>query len=364
MPPTKTTTASKALATPNDSRLSPLNPITGIIQVTGEPDTGKTDFWLQSGYKPQEMFIVDDDIKTYAALERIALALNATVNELFPMYHNFAVETEGMRELQIHAHGLDLMEKAITQQPKMLVWDTWARMAKTCHPYVVSHPDMFRQFWAVNGQIKGAEQWQVAQQYEVMLYTKMLRAAPTVFLVTHLKDDRINGIKTGKQIPESGKSLLQKATLRLYLRHNPKSPAPIGLVLKRIEKWTQTAEGLEAIAVLPRRLEPCTWKKIREYWNNPIGDRTPTKEETPTDFEMSILEGTLTKDQMQVFRAGMLNLEEQEPALEISKPNEQKELAQELKAEGKSTLQISKALSDKFGKRVMPADVIRLLNGE
>ena len=99
---------------------------------------------------------------------------------------------------------------------------------------------------------------------EATLIEKMLGAAPLVILITHLKDHRIGKIKTGKQIPDAQRTLEEKASLRLWLRHNPDSPKPIGLVLKRIEKWKLDENGLEAICVLPRRINPCTWQKIQQ----------------------------------------------------------------------------------------------------
>lgn len=350
------------MATKPNSRTKLKNPITGIIHVTGEPDTGKTDFALSCGYQPSEMFIVDDDIKTRASLERAAGP--ADVNELFPMYFDFIKLTEGRRELETHAIGLDLIDKAIALQPKVFIWDTWTRFAKTCHPFVVKNAEKFREFWSHMGTIKGGEQWAAAFQYEAMLYQKLLKAAPLVILVTHLKDDRLNGVKTGKQIPDAQRPLLQKATLRLFLRHNAQSAAPVGLVLKRLEKWVITEEeGMQPISVLPRRLQPCTWKKIREYWENPLGDRAPTEEETPNAFELSILDGTLTQDQKDIFKAGLLHPDEESAGVDNPlAPDTRIAEARALKEEGKTNLQIAKALSDKYNKRVMPTEVVKWLN--
>ena len=133
------------------------NPIAGLVQVTGEHDTGKTDFALQCGYQPGEMFIVDDDVKTQAALKRIGL-------DKFTMYHDLVKESIGMRELDLHAHGLKLIAEAAAKHPKIIIWDTWTRFAKTCHPYVVKHASDFREFWSPMGEIKGAEQWGMSFQ--------------------------------------------------------------------------------------------------------------------------------------------------------------------------------------------------------
>lgn len=336
--------------------------ITGIIHVTGEPDTGKTGFALTCGYQPNEMFIVDDDIKTRAALERAAGSTD--VLKVFPYYHDFIRETEGKRELDTHAIGLDLMEQAAQVKPKVIIWDTWTRFAKTCHPYVVAHADRFKQFWTGTGAMKGAEQWNTAFQYEAMLYQKMLNAAPLVILITHLKDHNIGGVKTGKQIPDAQKPLLQKCTLRLFLRHNPESPAPIGLVLKRFEKWQIDADGMHMVNVLPRKLNPGTWANIQKYWNEPIGDRPPTKDETPNAFELSILDATLTKDQMDIFKASALRTSEEEgEVIDLPKTDERAEFARALKKGGENSMMaIAQQITEKFGgERVMPAQVAKWL---
>jgi len=343
-----------------------IDTITGIIHVTGEPDTGKTGFALSCGYQPHEMFIVDDDIKTRASLERAAGGRD--VLQMFPMYHDFIRETQGQLELATHAMGLDLIDKAIEQQPKVIIWDTWTRFAKTCHPFVVANASKFKQFWTGTGAMKGAEQWNTAFAYEATLYQKMLRAAPLVILVTHLKDHNINGVKTGKQIPDAQRPLLQKCTLRLFLRHNPESAAPIGLVLKRIEKWHIDENGMRMVSVLPRRLNPCTWAKIREYWDNPIGDRAPTKDETPNAFELSILDATLTKDQQDMFKISAARASDDESADTIDLPttaqrDERAEFARQLRKDGEqSIMSIAKQVTEKFGgDKVLPAHVAKWL---
>lgn len=271
------------------------NPIQGLLHVTGEHDTGKTTFALTCGAQPGEIAFVDDDVKSRSLVNQIGA-------KKFALYSDFVKDTEGKRELDAHAFGLQLIERMKKAAPKVIVWDTWTRFGKTCHPYVVQHASEFRQFWSPMGTIKGAEQWQMAFQYEAVLIEKLLDAAPLVILITHLKDHRIGDKKTGKKIPDAQKTLEEKSNFRLWLRHNPDSPAPIGLVLKRIEKLEVTKTGLHAINILPRKIKPCTWDKILAYWNEPMGERAPTSDETPDAFELSILDETLTPDQKEIFR--------------------------------------------------------------
>lgn len=272
------------------------NPIRGVIQVTGEHDTGKTLFALSCGAEPKKIGFVDDDIKGRATVEQIGA-------ENFGFYCDFVRSTAGMRELQTHEYGLETIERLRQKNLDVVVWDTWTRFARTCHPYVVRNAAKFKEFWSPMGEIKGAEQWIAAFQYEAQLIEKLLDAAPLVLLVTHLKPHRIGKAKTGKEIPDSQKTLEEKCNMRIWLRHNPESPAPIGLVLKRIAKMQVDENGIHPVNVLPRKVNPCTWTRIIEYWNNPIGDRQPTANEVPNEYELSILDGTLTPDQKLIFQA-------------------------------------------------------------
>jgi hypothetical protein len=269
------------------------NPFQGILHVTGEPDTGKTLFALSCGYPPEKIAFVDDDIKGRATVNQIGA-------HRFAYYCDFVRDTAGMRELQVHQYGLETIEKIKARGAQVLIWDTWTRMERTCHPYVVKHPQEFREFWSPLGTIKGAEQWQVAAMYEAVLFEKLLDAAPLVILTTHLKDHFVGNARTGKQIPDSSKALSQKANLRIWLRHNENGPAPIGLVLKRPSKVIVEEGGIKVVNVLPRKLNPCTWEHILHYWENPIGNREPAPDEMPDSYELSILDDTLTADQKRI----------------------------------------------------------------
>lgn len=275
------------------------NPITGLVQVTGPHDAGKTSFALSCGYKPSEMFIVDDDVKTKSSLRRYSGGLGA-----FTMYHDLVGETAKFKELELHAYGLKLIAEIEKLKPPVVIWDTWTRFESTFHPYVVEHPNEFREKWSPMGEIKGAQQWQSAFQYEAQVIDRILAATPLVILVTHLKDQRQGKVKTGKQIPDSKKTLDEKCSLRLWLYPDASSAKPTGLVLKRIEKWVEVkGGGIEPVCVLPRKLRPCTWQHILEYWNSPIGDSQPEPDEIPNAYELSVLDGTLTEDQKKVFEA-------------------------------------------------------------
>lgn len=268
------------------------NPITGLIHITGEPDTGKTTFALSCGFKPNEIAFFDDDLKT----QSIADALQAQGSP-FGHYVNLTKKSLGMREIDFHDLVMNEIESLELGKFKALIFDTWTRFENTFHPVVQKDPMRFKQFYSPKGDIKGAEMWKAAFDYEAIVIDKLLQVAPLVMLITHLKDHTIGAVKTGAEIPDCKKPVVEKSRLRIWTRHNPDGPAPIGLVLKRLSKVEVGLNGITPINVLPRKVNPCTWERILDYWQNPIGTKEPSIDEVPNAFEFSILDGVLTADQ-------------------------------------------------------------------
>lgn len=289
----------------NTATKTTANPITGLIHVTGEPDTGKTTFALSCGFKPSEIVFLDDDLKTQPIAD--ALAVQGT-----PIGHyvNLTKKSLGMREIDYH----DLVMKEVASlelnKYKVLIFDTWTRFENTFHPVVQQNPMKFKQFYSPKGDIKGAEMWKAAFDYEAIVIDKLLQVAPLVILITHLKDHTIGAVKTGAEIPDCKKPVVEKSRIRLWLRHNPDGPAPIGLVLKRLSKVEVSTGGIVPVNVLPRKINPCTWERILDYWNDPIGTKTPSVDEVPNAFEYSILDGVLTADQKDALHINSVMVDE------------------------------------------------------
>lgn len=334
--------------------------IQGIIHVTGEPDTGKTTFALECGAKPERIWFLDDDVKG-----------RATVQELlangfeFGRYDDLVALARGKRELEFHLACHDLMTQVEPGQFDAIVWDTWTRFAKTCHPYVVTNPAIFKQRWSPMGRIKGAQQWQEAHRYEAQILNHLQGLAPTVIVVTHLKDFYMNDAKTGKQVPACSRTLVRVPVMRVWLRHNEHSPVPVGLMLKRPSRRTVTERGLRTINMLPRKVTPqdgdrSLWDTIARYYDNPIDLREPFEWEMPTEYELSILDGTLTADQKRtlhlMLQAGAVSGDDGEP----EEDDALLEHVKQLKASGLSLPAIAK--DEKVAKAGLGVpDVARLL---
>ena len=306
----------------------------GIIQVTGPHDTGKTSFALGCGAHPKSIAFFDDDIKGRATVQDFQEA-----GVEFGAYHDL-VELEGRCDsmLEFHLHCKTLIESMKDQHYDAIIWDTWSRFAKTCHSYVMANLKDFRrpQEWSAMGKIKAGEQWQEARRYEARLLQYLNHIAPTVIIVTHLKDFYLNNGKVpGVQVPASSKAIDRICRARVWLNHNPKSPVPIGLFLKRFDRKVVTDAGIRTRSVVPRKVVPregddSLWDAIWRYWDEPVGNRELTDDEKPDAFELSVLDGVLTKEQKRIFELmlekGLIEPEPDEMLPEERVPGDWKEL--------------------------------------
>ena len=299
--------------------------ITGLIHVTGEHDTGKTVFALSCGAPLKRIAFIDDDMKGRATINQIGV-------ENFGMYYDLVHECTGQNEIQQHEIILRIIADIESQGFDAVIWDTWTRAGKTTHHYVKKYPMKFRESYSQMGEIKGAEQAGEANRYEAELLDRLLYVSPLVIVTTHLKDQRKNltgqkSVLTGKLEPDARRSIEEKSNFRVWLRHNPDgTPQPIGLVLKRPIKWEVVDGKMFPVNVLPRKIVPCTWEKIKEYWSNPMGSRVPLESEMPDKFELTILDGTLTDDQKVFFNAAIRESANEIPILfESSNGNESNE---------------------------------------
>lgn len=274
----------------------------GIVNVCGESDVGKTTFALESGAMPDRILFIDDDVKGQAIANDMERA-----GTPFGKYVNLVDETSGMKETEFHQYCIDMINAIEPGRFDVIIWDTFTRFEKSFHPWVLTHQNQFRERWSPSGVIHGSEIWITAQQYEATVLDILQTKAPLVIVTSHMKDENLNGIRTGKRIPDCMKPVIIKSTLRIMFRHSDNgSPIPTGLVLKRIGKRSVTENGIETISVLPRKVPNLNWAKMREFWNNPVGNRPLQVEEMPNEFEMSLLDSSvLTDDQRLVMQLSL-----------------------------------------------------------
>lgn len=343
-------------------------PFRGLIHVTGEPDTGKTTLVMTvKGVLPEHILFFDADIKTQGLADEFEFA-----GTPFLAYHNLIQERKdlgltGKKKPEDYFHMIDaLVDKYVDLrekgkiEPRVAIFDGWSPIEAGIRAYSESIMGEISPY--SRNQIKTMSRmtWSYTYDEYARFLTKILELAPMVFLTTHTKEkyESPGVLQTRGQRP-----ITEKSTLRIWLRHNPDSPAPIGLVLKRIQKMHVTPDGIVPVSVLPRRIVPCTWDKIHEYFQEPVGLREPTEEETPTLFELSILDGTLTDDQKEALKLARVRAEkdakEEEGfiAADQEAEDEMRVKIKELAAEGKSLPEIVKF----FEGAVEPADVAKAL---
>jgi len=269
----------------------------------------------------------------------------------FGLFVNMIKETEGMRELEYLAFFRKKLDAMNSDKFDAIIYDGFSWLENCLHPYVEANPKEFRTKWSAMGAIKGAQMWQSAGQLESVILQQMLDIAPLVLITTHLKNHTIGSKRTGKMIPDCKKALVQKAALRVWLRAG--DPEPSGLLLKRISKPVIDASGRMSFkSVVPRKMTPFTWDELEQYWNDPIDKESA---EQLTEEEISIIENTLTEDQLAIARLNLIYGDDFDGDRKGSFSNKLVERVLELDKEDMSIPKISRALD------IKPAEVAKIL---
>lgn len=281
----------------------------GLVNVSGAPDVGKTTFALENGAPPEKICFIDDDLKGAAVAREFE-----EMGRPFGKYVNLVRETEGMLENEFHKYTVNLIKNLEEGKYSTIIFDSFSRFENSFQPYVLTHQKDFRKNWSPMGSIHGAEVWLASFDYEAEFLDMLQQKAPLIIITSHLKNENIGGRRTGKMIPNTKRPLVQKCLLRIILRRSDDgSPIPTGLILKRISKKEITENGIETINILPVKVPHLTWAKIREYYENPVGNRAPTKEEMPNEHELALLDSSvLTDDQKLVMRFAIEASKEQD----------------------------------------------------
>jgi len=295
----------------------------GIVHITGEHDTGKT-LMAIGACDPSKIAFFHNDTK-----RPLTDRTDEEHNEIFGLYDNLI--DKNLTYLETKDYFLEQLDKMKPGQYEGIVVDTWTRLEDALINYGKINAYKFREktTMAAGQTYLWGQQWAEGRWYEASIISKMAKLAPYVCLVTHLKGHYLSGAKTGKEIPASSEVLDRVCNLRVWLRSNPNSGVPVALVLKRPSLSKVSTSGIEIINYLPRRLEPLpgeksVWDTIDRYKENPVGNHPPSEKEKPTPFELSILDGILTNDQKEVWKANLLEQERKEE-IEETLSNEQYE---------------------------------------
>lgn len=274
------------------------NDRSGLYHLTGEPDSGKTTLALTCGIPLSEMLFLDNDIKTQRIADNLSKAKHG-----FGKYVNLPREMRARnltRPIDFFDMVMEILEKEKNQH-RCIIFDEWTRIEDGIRAKSMSLMSKISPL--TENQIRAMTQvtWVYTHQYYAQILDTLMGYAPTVFIITHIREKYVNNKKTGIFETRGQRPLLEKANMRLWLRHNADpvdGGAPIGLVLKRISSFSVDEKGhYTPINVLPLRIKPCTWEKIDWYFEHPMGNRAPEKWEIPDEYEQSVLHGILTADQ-------------------------------------------------------------------
>ena len=268
--------------------------LSGLLHIYGPPGSGKTFAALTACDDPNKLIFLDG-----GASKSKDIVQGLGVKH----YHDLTALGVGKTEVQYHQEMLKLIKK-LPDNMELLILDTPAEFFKSGHSYVAMHRAEFRERWAPMGQIAGAQEWQeLRKTHFPRVYSELLSKAKLVIIVTHEKAQSDAGVKTGATIPDADTSLRSEAGIVIRIGRNtrdPNSPAPIGLVIKNA--GTVDLKKRQIVRLFPDRIAPFNWTRVAEYVTNPIGDREPTAEERPDEFEYHLISGTLNPEQAKIYQ--------------------------------------------------------------
>lgn len=312
------------------------NIVRGLIAVTAEIDVGKSILATSMpGVAPTEYLVFLSDIKDKGSLSRLGIP-----------YHDLTeLATEHTTELKFHDAVMKLVDAIPKDKYRVIVWDVWRPFEATFKPYVEKHKRKFSTEIRGSGAMVGGMLYREARRYEGFLINKMLTKADTLILTSHLKPIYLSGHKTDVMTHAFSPAVQKAASLMLWLRKS-KSPCPTALVSKRLSTraWNEETKTIDAVSVLPRRLEPLEtehslWESIIRYLDDPIAFRAPTDIEILSPSELNTLDGVLSSDDKEV----LLELIKHAP-VEDEPVSTHSDEAKALLANGKSAIQIAQAL--------------------
>lgn len=262
----------------------------GLIHVYGPPSSGKTSLALTAGDPKKTVMLDGDTGKSRLLAEQLGLK----------GYHDLTAMSEGQTEVQ-HFRNFRKLVDELPDGLDVIVWDEPMGEYIGGHSYVKDNRKEFRKHWNAMGSIAGAQEWRILRSVLLpQLHNTLLKKASLVIICSHEKPDRDDDSHlTGFTVPDAEDSLRKMAGVVLRLARNTRdhtSPEPVGLVIKN----TGTIKDGKPIRMFPERIAPCNWEKIKYYIDNPVGNRQLSEEETPDEFEHTLITGTLNPEQRKV----------------------------------------------------------------
>lgn len=281
-------------------------PIKGVIHITGMPDSGKTTFCTTvPGVLPEDIVFFDFDGKS----SDLASSLEAGGSPFF--YYENTLHTQAKKKpVDVFKSVDDKVAELKKKKPhiKVVIFDNWApTMEEALREKGMSILDQISNVSA--GQAKAISQitWPATKRFYAQWLQGIAEWADMVFVITHTKPFQIGQTKVPGVYEAKGQDVLtQLPIFRAWLlSSNDNGGAPSGLVMKRISKAVVSASGIKMVSILPPRLTPCTWEKIYQYMDDPVGNRPLLPDEVPSPWEATLVGGEYLPDQKIAINAAM-----------------------------------------------------------
>jgi archaellum biogenesis ATPase FlaH len=275
----------------------------GVIEITGEHDTGKTIAMLQTVKNFSSTVFVDDDIKGDATVKQM---IDNSVE--FADYIDLSKERAKLNNTPTADEILDkvvfpLMERITAKHHDVIIFDTWRIIYQSARGHVERNQHKYSSVvkWQGSSQIIQGLISKVARMIERDFINKLKENCDLLILSHHVKDNYVANVNVGV-IPESSATFDEICNMRIWLRRNYKSKVPVMLFLKRPNIPAMTNKGLRPINIVPLKITPTDkhesiWDAIAEYVAEPIQSRLPRQDETPTVEELAVISGTITDEQ-------------------------------------------------------------------
>ena len=281
----------------------------GIIDIHGEQGVGKT--IMAIGIAPtEEIAYLFDDVK--------GLPEGIEPSD-FGFYADLVQLRKDKKLLEYREIVFETIDK-IPSKVSVIVIDTWARFGTALTRWAKQNIHLLREESTMSPkkawQFREGQEWGEAYEYEKRVISDLNNRFESVVLVSHIKDQYRAGTRTGAMEPAIDKRITPVFNFRVWLRRS-EGGVPIALVHKPIAVLKKTKTGIVPTNLLPRKLKPLpedtsVWDMIERYRKEPFGNRQPTEDETPDDYELSILDGILTEDQKEIWQAEQREKQRQE----------------------------------------------------
>lgn len=271
----------------------------GILNVTGQSGVGKTSFSTEGfARSPEKIAYISWDVKQFEGEDQIR-------------YHKSLayIMSEQGKYPDPQIEMMEQSHKAFNELPNdldILVLDAWEVFSKALAGYVQKHRMDLKKNWF------GANQFWLtleirghAHTYEAALLDAFQRKAKMVVVINHLQNEfNDNNQPTGRQLPASSRSVIQKSGVRIWLIPNGDKPYPRGLVIKNTSQKTfLKGKGMRTVSVLPQKLSYdmidtnqeyiSLWDVIHHYEKNPVGNRKLEYYEEMNENERALVEAAL-----------------------------------------------------------------------